>query len=428
MIAIALGDDAAQFAPLVSWYRERPTQVAFATSLILHALLIALIPGFRAVPDDTRSVLSVRIVSEQAPWRAAPEVSQSLQQSTPVAAPLPPELVAPLPQPHVIEQTPPRLSSTLTQPEVPVLRQPEGAALEQVARAELAPTVRREKPDVRPVISRQPELAPVQPTAPTIVTEPEAQVAEPVRPSAEFRPQRRAVRQRSSFAAESGPQPDLMAPQATAPAQTAQQTPPPVAITPAVPTPPQSAPAKNALPLTSPNAPPGAAVAAKPTAPRADVAPPVVPATTLQRRPTTPVERAEPQLSAVAKPAVTAVSVKPSAPAPLTGPAPAVPASPAAELVEPSVLEAYRQSVSREVMRHMQYPRIAVQRKWQGKTVVEMQLSADGSVTGMAIAESSGKTVLDEAALKMVKQSLPLPKPPPGVRTVKVPVVFRLQG
>ena len=79
-------------------------------------------------------------------------------------------------------------------------------------------------------------------------------------------------------------------------------------------------------------------------------------------------------------------------------------------------------------MRHLLYPRIAVMRKWQGKTVVEMQLAADGSVTRMIVAESSGKEVLDEAALKMVKKSLPLPKPPRGVRTVKIPVVFRLQG
>jgi protein TonB len=79
-------------------------------------------------------------------------------------------------------------------------------------------------------------------------------------------------------------------------------------------------------------------------------------------------------------------------------------------------------------MQHMRYPPIAVRRKWQGKTVVEMQLSADGAVTQMAVIESSGKEVLDKAALNMVKQSLPLPPPPRGVRSVRVPVVFRLQG
>jgi protein TonB len=98
------------------------------------------------------------------------------------------------------------------------------------------------------------------------------------------------------------------------------------------------------------------------------------------------------------------------------------------ETVEPSVLEAYRQEVSREVMRHMSYPRIAIRRKWQGKAVVEMKLSDDGAVTQLVVVESSGKDVLDDAAVSMVRKSLPLPKPPRGVRSVKVPVVFRLQG
>ena len=73
----------------------------------------------------------------------------------------------------------------------------------------------------------------------------------------------------------------------------------------------------------------------------------------------------------------------------------------------------------REIKQHMHYPRQAKMRKWQGKTVVEMQLDENGSVTQMIVAKS---------ALKMVKKSLPLPKPPRGVRTVKVPVEFRLKG
>jgi protein TonB len=105
-------------------------------------------------------------------------------------------------------------------------------------------------------------------------------------------------------------------------------------------------------------------------------------------------------------------------------PAPKIPVS----IVDPAVLEAYRQSVYKEVMRHMRYPRIAERRKLQGKTVVQMNLSADGDVIQVLVAESSGKDVLDDAAVKIVRKSLPLPKPPLGVRTITVPVVFRLQG
>ena len=60
--------------------------------------------------------------------------------------------------------------------------------------------------------------------------------------------------------------------------------------------------------------------------------------------------------------------------------------------------------------------------------MVEMQVAEDGTVTRVIVAESSGRKLLDDAALAMVENSMPLPKPPRGVRTVKVPVVFRLQG
>ena len=99
-----------------------------------------------------------------------------------------------------------------------------------------------------------------------------------------------------------------------------------------------------------------------------------------------------------------------------------------AETKEEPALGTYRQSAVRTVMQHMRYPRIAVMRKWQGTAVVEMKLSADGDVIQIVVAETSGYEVLDDAALKMVRSSLPLPKPPQGVRTITVPVVFRLQG
>ena len=88
----------------------------------------------------------------------------------------------------------------------------------------------------------------------------------------------------------------------------------------------------------------------------------------------------------------------------------------------------YGQSVKRAVMQHMLYPPKARMRNWQGVTVVRIDLSPEGDVTQLVVAESSGKDVLDDAAVKMIRRSLPLPKPPQGLRTVTVPVVFRLQG
>lgn len=92
------------------------------------------------------------------------------------------------------------------------------------------------------------------------------------------------------------------------------------------------------------------------------------------------------------------------------------------------MLEAYRQSISVQVMRHMQYPRVAVARKWEGKTIVQIQLSSNGEVTQVSVSKESGYKALDDAAIRMVKRSFPLPKPPRGVRTVTVPVVFKIQS
>ena len=62
---ITTSESSTQFEPIARWYRERPTQVAFVVSLLLHALLIALIPGFRSVPLDTPAELTVQIVTEE---------------------------------------------------------------------------------------------------------------------------------------------------------------------------------------------------------------------------------------------------------------------------------------------------------------------------------------------------------------------------
>ena len=59
-------DPAVQFNPLLQWHRERPSQVAFAVSIVLHGLLIAFVPGLRSVSIEPQRVLSVRI-SEPAP-------------------------------------------------------------------------------------------------------------------------------------------------------------------------------------------------------------------------------------------------------------------------------------------------------------------------------------------------------------------------
>src|ERR1700682_1888182 len=99
--------DSVFYSPVADWYRTRPFQVAFAVSVVGHAILIALIPGLRSVPIDTPMVLEVQI--------ALPEAPQiPLSQETPLLAPN----IERIPKP-LIRQAQPQ-----PKPE-PVIRQPQ---------------------------------------------------------------------------------------------------------------------------------------------------------------------------------------------------------------------------------------------------------------------------------------------------------------
>jgi protein TonB len=62
---------------------------------------------------------------------------------------------------------------------------------------------------------------------------------------------------------------------------------------------------------------------------------------------------------------------------------------------------------------------------------VLLQIAADAKVTSITLGKTSGRPVLDEEALNMVRRAMPLPQAPPNLRgrevTVTVPVVFKLQ-
>ncbi|GJL60923.1 MAG: hypothetical protein NPIRA03_37800 [Nitrospirales bacterium] len=75
------------------------------------------------------------------------------------------------------------------------------------------------------------------------------------------------------------------------------------------------------------------------------------------------------------------------------------------------------------------YPEIARLNKWEGKVVVQMQVLEGGHLIDMKIQESSGFEVLDQTALRIVRQASPLdlghPLPSNGV-SLSVPLTFQL--
>jgi len=280
---------------MTAWYRERPFKVAFVASLLIHAALIALVPGFRAVVIEPPKVLNVEIVlPEQPPVRPTP--LREVVPPAPVTTPPPPQ--------RTVEET-------VLRPEPQIEPRPE------------------------PMVVPKPEPRPEARIEPEIEIEPE--------PTIEPRPE---------------------------PPPVAQVEPPPVAV-----------------------------------------AQPRIEPVTLPVQPPTPV----------------AAPVPPPAP-----PQPvALKAEPSVSPVEPHLLLIFGQSISREIKRYQKYPPLAQRRGWEGTAEVLLQIAADGKVTSITLGKSSGRSVLDEEALNMVRRASPLPQAPQNLRgrelTVTVPIVFKLQ-
>jgi protein TonB len=75
------------------------------------------------------------------------------------------------------------------------------------------------------------------------------------------------------------------------------------------------------------------------------------------------------------------------------------------------------------IQRALVYPREARRRGRQGTSEVQFDLSEDGRVRTLALAESSGEELLDRASLETVRRAQPFPFVD---GTLVVPVVFRL--
>lgn len=318
-------------SPMTDWYRERPFKVAFVASLLIHAALIALVPGFRAMVIEPPKVLNVEIVlPEQAQLR-----------STPIREVVPPApVMTPAPAQRTVEEMMVRPEPQIEPRPEPLMRQPEPEQ-PPIPRAEIVPPLSRPEPRIEPKI----EITPEPRNAPT--PEPPVSRIEPrPEPRAEVRPE-----------------------------------PPPAPV---------------AQPRIETEAPPVQAPA-----------PPVAVATT--------------------RPAPVAAPVPPPAP-----PRPVeVKKEPIVSAVEPGLLQIYGQSISKEIKRYQKYPPVALRRGWEGTAEVQLQIAADGKVTSVTLGKSSGRSVLDEEALNMVRKASPLPQAPQNLRgrqlTVTVPIVFKLQ-
>jgi periplasmic protein TonB len=357
---------------LGDWYRARPFQIAFALSLIVHAALIALVPGFRPSIVEPPQVLSVQIVQ--------PDEPRVVQQPRQAAVPPPPAFAPSAPQPRPLEQPPVEVRPQIEPVPAPVLRQPELKPQEPVARADLAPPVPAQKPAPQPLVQPQPRPVPEAPLPPLIERQP---LPELERPALSLPP-----------TARTDPKPQAVTPIRPAPAPA-----PPVVI-PRVESP--------APPVVQPQAPPMVQPQVQPApVARAEPRPPV---------PVPPPVAAPPQVSAPPPPVA---SVEPPRAGPVTEDAASMRA----------LTASFSQQVSSRIQRYQRYPMVAQRRGWEGTAEVLVRFDADGKVSNIVLGKSTGRDILDEEAVNMVRRATPLPEAPQGLfgREIRVPIVFRLQ-
>ncbi len=136
-------------------------------------------------------------------------------------------------------------------------------------------------------------------------------------------------------------------------------------------------------------------------------------------QPQTTPRRVEPSpapLAALPVPPVPAVTV----------PAPAMPAMPAAE---PVVTPASTRATSRRNPKPA-YPTLAKRRGWQGNVLLAVEVLQDGTPGEIQVSKSSGRAVLDNAAIKAVKRWLfePARRGDMPIRTtMNLSIVFKLE-
>lgn len=78
-----------------------------------------------------------------------------------------------------------------------------------------------------------------------------------------------------------------------------------------------------------------------------------------------------------------------------------------------------------KIRRKLVYPESARQKRIEGRVKAQFVVKRDGSVSNLEVFQSSGSSLLDEAALLAVRKASPLPKPPTSAKIV-IPISFRI--
>lgn len=190
---------------------------------------------------------------------------------------------------------------------------------------------------------------------------------------------------------------------------------------------PQSAPPEPPKP-----APPPTPVLSKPVASPAPIVKKAAPAESV--KPT----QADPVTAPAAAPSPAVPDAQPAS----TATAKSTPQAPAGATTETTArsgseadrgtLERYRLALIVATRRYKRYPAIALEKGWQGRVEVHLEIDAKGMLAGASIKTSSGHEVLDNQALDMLRKGKTTVQVPASLRgkefTVDVPVIFNLDS
>jgi len=165
--------------------------------------------------------------------------------------------------------------------------------------------------------------------------------------------------------------------------------------------------------LTAPSPTPTPAAPPPPPAPVAEVPAPAPPPV-----PQAPVQQAAP--SAPPRP------VEPQAPVS------SAPASAPADAADAGSLAQYRLALITSARRYKRYPAQAMEKGWQGRVEVRLEIGANGMIKTASVKSSSGHGILDKQAVDMITKGKTLVPIPAALRgkefVVDVPVIFDLQA
>ena len=85
-------------------------------------------------------------------------------------------------------------------------------------------------------------------------------------------------------------------------------------------------------------------------------------------------------------------------------------------------------TLHQEIARHFNYPLLARRHGWQGEVVLAFRLEADGRITDAHVAQSSGFSVLDRAALTALGKVKRINSGAQVGIAMQLPVIYRLEG